>query len=289
MKRIFCVFMVLLVSGAGFIALRAQAPSQQKAGGPTLSYEEEIAAWHQQRIAALRRPHSWLSLIALDWLEEGDHLVSGFGVVTLSKETISFKSLPDVQPKLRAEVFTSGILMTDVDKLEVGSRAFVIIKRGERCAVRIWDANAESLKKFPGIERFPPSKEWKVEARWESHEKPKPIKIQSVIPGYVDNYVAPGVAVFSVGGKEYRLEPVGEPGERQMFFIFADKTNDRDTYAAGRFMYTDPPNEGKIVLDFNKAINPPCAFSSYATCPLPPLSNRLSVRIEAGEKRFADH
>jgi hypothetical protein len=85
------------------------------------------------------------------------------------------------------------------------------------------------------------------------------------------------------------LEPVGEPGARQLFFIFADKTNGSDTYGAGRFLYTDPAKDGKVVLDFNKAINPPCAFSSYATCPLPPASNRLPVRIEAGEKKFGDH
>ena len=289
MKRILCVVMLVLLSGISSLALMAQEKGQQQSGGPKLSYEEEIAAWHQQRTASLKRPHGWLSLIALDWLEEGDNLVGGFGVVTLNGGTVSYRSLPDIQPKLRGEVFTSGALMTDVDKIEVGSKAFVIIRRGERCAVRMWDGNAETLKKFTGIERFPLSKEWKIEARWESYEKPRPIKIQSVIPGYVENYVVPGVSIFTVGGEEYRLEPVGEPGARQLFFIFADKTNGGDTYGAGRFLYTDPPKDGKVVLDFNKAINPPCAFSSYATCPLPPASNRLSVRIEAGEKKFGDH
>lgn len=289
MKRILRVFMVLLLSGASSLALMAQTQGQQQPAGPKLSYEEEITAWHQQRIASLKRPHSWLSLIALDWLEEGDNPVVGFGIVTLNKGMVSYKPFPDIQPKLRSEPFTSGALMTDVDKIEVGSKAFVVIRRGERCAVRMWDGNAETLKKFTGIERFPLSKEWKIEARWESYEKPRPIKIQSVIPGYVENYVVPGVSIFTVGGEEYRLEPVGEPGARQLFFIFADKTNGGDTYGAGRFLYTDPPKDGKVVLDFNKAINPPCAFSSYATCPLPPASNRLSVRIEAGEKKFGDH
>jgi hypothetical protein len=153
----------------------------------------------------------------------------------------------------------------------------------------MWDGNSESLKKFTDIGCFPLSKEWKIEAHWEAYEKPKSIKIQSVIPGYVDDDVVLGVAVFNVGNNEYRLEPVGEPGARQLFFIFADKTNGVDTYGAGRFLYTDPPKEGMVVLDFNKAINPPCAFSSYATCPLPPASNRLAVRIEAGEKKFGDH
>jgi uncharacterized protein (DUF1684 family) len=276
MKRHFCVFVVLLLVGTGSLALMAQTQGQQQSAGPKLSYEDEIAAWHQQRLASLKRPHGWLSLVALDWLDEGDNLVAGFGVVTLNKGTVSYRSLPDIQPKVRGEVFTSGALVTDVDKIEVGSKAFVVIRRGERYAVRMWDGNAEPLKNFAGIERFPLSREWKIE-------------IQSVIPGYVEDYVVPGVATFIVGDKEYRLEPVGEPGARQLFFIFADKTNGSETYGAGRFMYTNPPKDGKVVLDFNKAINPPCAFSPYATCPLPPASNRLSVRVDAGEKTFGDH
>jgi uncharacterized protein (DUF1684 family) len=289
MKSILRIFMVFLLSSTGTLTVMAQTQSQQQPVGPKPSYEEEITAWHQQRISSLKRPHGWLSLVALDWLEEGDNSVAGFGVVTLNKGAVSYKSLSNVQSKLRGEGFVSGELMTDVDKVEVGSKAIVVIRRGERCAVRMWDGNAETLKKFTGIERFPLSKEWRVEARWEAYEKPKSIKIQSVIPGYEENYVVPGVAIFVVGGKEYRLEPVGEANAHQLFFIFADKTNGSDTYGAGRFLYTDPPKDGKAVLDFNKAINPPCAFSPYATCPLPPASNRLPVRIEAGEKNFGDH
>jgi uncharacterized protein (DUF1684 family) len=288
-KKSHCVIIALLLSAAGSPSTKAQASGQQLATTQKLSYEEEIAAWHQQRMSTLKRPHGWLSLVALDWMEEGDNFVAGFGVVALNKGSISFRSLQEIQPKLRGNNFTAGPLTPDVDKLEVGQRAFTVIRRGERFAVRIWDGNAEALKNFAGVERFPISKDWKIETRWEAYEKPKPIKIQSVIPGIEENYVVSGVAIFSVAGKECRLQPVGEPGARQLFFIFADETNGHDTYSAGRFLYTDPPKDGKVVLDFNKAINPPCAFSSFATCPLPPPSNRLSVRIEAGEKKFGDH
>lgn len=287
MKQTVRLFGIVFLSAAAFFAARTQ--TQQTPASPKITYEEEIAAWHQQRITSLKRPHNWLSLIALDWLHEGENPVTGFGVVTLNKGTVSFRSLPDVQAKLRGETFSNGALQTDVDKIEVGSKAFVVIRRGARCAVRMWDANAETLKKFTDIERFPVSKEWQLKARWEAYEKPKPVKIQSIIPGYVEDYVMPGVAIFTLGGKEYRLEPVGEQGARQLFFIFGDKTNGNETYGAGRFLYTDPPKDGTIVLDFNKATNPPCAFSPYATCPLPPASNCLSVRIEAGEKKFGDH
>jgi uncharacterized protein (DUF1684 family) len=289
MKCIVRVVVIVLFSIAGSIALIGQTQGQQSSAGPKLTYDEEVGAWHQQRLAGLQRPHGWLSLVALDWLKEGENSVAGFGTVALNKRTISFKALPGAQTKIRGEAVSSGPLMADVDKVELGSKAFVVIRRGERFAVRMWDANADALRGFGGIERFPVSTAWKIEAAWEAYDKPKPIKVQSVIPYYLEDYIVAGAAVFTVDGKEYRLEPVGEPGARQLFFIFGDKTNGSETYGAGRFLYTEPAKNGKVVLDFNKAINPPCAFSSYATCPLPPASNRLSIRIEAGEKKFGDH
>jgi uncharacterized protein len=289
MKPILRVFACALLSGVAAIPLAAQTQAPRPSAGPALSYEEEIATAHRRRITDLKRPHGWLSLIALDWLQEGDNRVADFGVVTMNKGTITFRSLPAVQATLRGESFTAGTLQTDVDKIESGSKAFVVIRRGERCAVRMWDVNSETLRKFTDIERFPVSKVWRIEARWQAYDQPKSIKVQSVIPGYDENYDVPGVATFTIDGAEYRLEPVGEQGARRLFFIFGDQSNGNDTYGAGRFLYSDPPNEGIVVLDFNKATNPPCAFSHYATCPLPPASNRLSVRIEAGEKKFGDH
>jgi uncharacterized protein len=107
--------------------------------------------------------------------------------------------------------------------------------------------------------------------------------------GTVDEMTSPGTVVFTVNGQEYRLEPVQESGTDPLFIIFADLTNRTESYGAGRFLYADPPKDGKVVLDFNRAYNPPCAFSPYATCPLPPPQNRLKLRVEAGEKRYGDH
>jgi uncharacterized protein len=283
------IVMVFLFTIAGSIAMVGQTQGRQSSAGPKPTYEEEIAAWHQQRLANLQRPHGWLSLIALDWLKEGENSISGFGTVTLNKGAMSFHAAPDVRTSVRGADFVSGTLNTDADKVELGSKAFVIIRRGERFAARMWDANADALRHFAGIERFPVSTAWKIEAAWVAYEQPKPIKVQSVIPDFIEDYVVPGAAVFTVDGNEYRLEPVGEQGARQLFFIFGDKTNGKETYGAGRFLYTDPPKNGKVILDFNKATNPPCAFSAYATCPLPPATNRLPVHIEAGEKKFGDH
>lgn len=268
-------------------------PSGVKNDSVKLSYEVEISAWHAKRIEGLQRPQGWLSLIALDWLNEGQNRLESMGTLTLNKGTVTFQVFPGVQAKLSGNAFSSGVLKTEggkerPDRVEIGSKVFTIIKRGDRFAVRMWDSNSETLKNFKGIECFPVSKQWRIEARWEPYTSPKPIKVASVIPGYLEDYTVPGVAVFSIGAKSYKLEPVGS-GNETLFFIFADETNGKESYGAGRFLYSDPPKDGKVRIDFNKSINPPCAFTPYATCPLPPASNSLPVRIEAGEKSFGDH
>ena len=272
------------------ILARPQSNPLDSAG---LSYEREMSAWRTRRIDALKRPQGWLSLVALDWLEEGRKTLDSIGTLTLSKGAVLFQVLPGVQAKVNGTGFASRVLNIEggkekPDRVEIGTKTFSIIKRGDRYAVRMWDSNAETLRHFSGIDRFPDSQRWRIEARWEPYASPKPMKVASVIPGYLEDYTVPGVAVFSIGGREYKLEPVGS-AEEPLFFIFADETNGMETYGAGRFLYADPPKDGKVVLDFNKSINPPCAFTRYATCPLPPASNSLPVRIEAGEKSFGDH
>lgn len=278
------------------LTLQAAAQNQPAAAAQTIvkpAYEEEIAAWHTKRLETLQRPQGWLSLVALDWLNEGQNPVKSIGTLTLAKGVVSFHALPGVKARIGENAFSSGVLKTEggkerPDKVNVGSKSLTIIRRGDRFAVRMWDGDAETLKKFKGIPRFPVSAQWRIEARWEPYSTPKPIKVASVIPGLLEDYTVPGVAVFTINGSVCKLEPVGS-GNETLFFIFADQTNGKETYGAGRFLYADPPQDGVVVLDFNKSINPPCAFTSYATCPLPPASNSLKVRIEAGEKSFGDH
>ena len=285
-----CAFLIIFSRP---VPAQSQNPPSAAKDTIRLSHEDEVNAWHQKRITGLKRPQGWLSLVALEWLKEGQNTLESIGTITLERSSITFQASPAVQAKVGGKPFTSGYLhaeggMDRPERIEVGSKTFMIIKRGDRFAVRMWDSDAETLKKFTGIDRFPVSGKWKIEARWEPYAKPKPIKVASVIPGYLEDYNVPGVAIFSIGGQECRLEPVGS-GTETLFFIFADETNGKETYGAGRFLYADPPKEGKVVIDFNKAHNPPCAFTPYATCPLPPESNRLTVRIEAGEKTFGDH
>ena len=257
-------------------------------------YEEQINAWHGRRIAALKNDNGWLTLIAREWLEEGPNKFADVGTITLKQGKATVQLSDTAGSTMGGKPFSSGTVRTGADeggpdKVKFGTRAFVIIKRGNRFALRMWDMNAENRKKFTGVDRYPVLVQWRIEARWEAYPKPKTIQVPTVVEGYVEDYSVPGVAVFNVGGKVVRLEPVVEPGSAELFFIFADGTSGRETYGGGRFLYASPAKDGVVVLDFNKAINPPCAFTPFATCPLPPASNRLTVRIEAGEKNYGAH
>jgi uncharacterized protein (DUF1684 family) len=151
------------------------------------------------------------------------------------------------------------------------------------------DKESPLLKEFTGLRWFPVREEQRIEARFVPYTPPKKVPVPNVL-GQVESLSSPGYAVVTVGGREVRLDPVlEEPGATELFFIFRDETAKKETYPAGRFLYAAMPKDGKVVLDFNKAYSPPCAFTPYATCPLPPRQNRLPVRIEAGEMRSGHH
>jgi len=253
-----------------------------------------IDAWHAKRIDGLKREDGWLSLVALDWLEEGTHPVEGFGTLTLGNGKATVDLSAGVQATVAGKPFASGMLKIEgeeggLEKLQAGSKAIIVIKRAAKFAVRMWDANAETRTSFHGIDRYPVSEKWKITARWVAYKTPKKTMVETVIPGFQEEYLIPGVAIFRIGGKEYRLEPALENPGADFFFIFGDKTNGKETYGAGRFLYTSPAQDGKVIIDFNKAYNPPCAFTPFATCPLPLAANKPKVRIEAGEKEFGEH
>lgn len=259
-----------------------------------ISYEEEVRAWHERRVKNLLRDYGWLTLVALDWLEEGKKEIQNIGTLTLKNGAVSLDIKPGVKATLNDKPFSGGGFRVESetstpDTVKVGTRAFIVMKRGDRLAVRMWDTEARNRKEFAGIERFPVKREWRIEARWVPYDPPKQMKVATVIPGYEQEYPVPGVAVFAIGGKEYRLEPVLEAPDADYFFIFGDLTNRKETYGAGRYLYATREQDGKVILDFNKSYNPPCAFTEYATCPLPPPQNKLPIRIEAGEKRYGKH
>jgi len=174
----------------------------------------------------------------------------------------------------------------------MGTLIINIVKRSDRIGVRVKDSSQAAARlQFKGLEYFPTDPRWRVEARLEPYQPAKVIPITNVL-GMTSDETSPGALAFEVDGKTYRIDPILEKGETDYFIMLADDTTGRETYGAGRYLYVSPPDpSGKVVIDFNKAYNPPCAFTPYATCPLPPRQNHLPLRIEAGEKKYvgAEH
>ena len=266
-------------------------------------------AWEEGRLKRLQAEDGWLTLVGLGWLKEGansagadgkavvvfpDGAPKQVGTFTRSGEKVSFQPAAGVSVTRDGQPFTGGAVQSDEegrakpDILQVGRLRFQLIARGNRIGVRIKDPEARARKEFTGIPTYPPSARWRIVARWEPSNPPVEIAVPNVL-GEVERSPSPGAAVFTIDGKEYRLTPVLEEGSPDLFFVFGDQTNRAETYGAGRFLYADPAKDGTVVLDFNRAYNPPCAFSAFATCPLPPKQNRLALRVEAGEKRLAEH
>ena len=251
------------------------------------NHEQEILNWRAERVKALTAEGGWLSLAGLFWLHEGTNL---FG-----SDASSDIKLPDGPAKAGAFEFHQGVvtyqgkeIKPDVsDPIKVGRISLFVIKRADRFGIRVKDPETPERKNFHGFQYFPISTEFRITARWVA--EPKNIPILNVI-GQTEPTPNPGYAVFQIHGKEFRLYPVLETIDaKELFYIFRDQTAGSETYGAGRFLYSAMPDAGKVVIDFNKAYNPPCAFTPYATCPLPPRENRLDVRIEAGEKKYGDH
>jgi uncharacterized protein (DUF1684 family) len=253
-----------------------------------VSYQSEIAEWRQKREASLRRDGGWLTVTGLFWLHDG---CNSFGTAKNSDIALPAGSAAAGVFELhngKVSVDMAGsrkVLRPDSDDVvNVGRLRLYVIQRSDRYGIRMKDPESSFLHDFHGIEAFPASEEYRVTAKFVADERKIPI---TNIVGQTEPEDSPGYVVFQLRGHEYRLRPVlDDPGSKSLFFIFRDLTSQKETYGAGRFLDTDAPQDGKVVLDFNKAYNPPCAFTPYATCPLPPKENRLAVRIEAGEKKY---
>ena len=251
-------------------------------------YQSEIAQWRSQREARLKADGGWLTVAGLFWLREGPNR---FG-----KDQTNDIVLPDGPAHAGAFELHDGKVTAaldgekramapdSADVAKVGRLSLFVIKRGDKYGIRLKDPDSEYRRNYHGIEHFPANEAYRVTARWVA--EPRKIPILNII-GQTEESECPGYAEFRLSGKEMRLSPIiEEPGAKELFYIFRDLTTGKETYPAGRFLYSDMPKDGKVVLDFNKAYNPPCAFTPYATCPLPPKENHLPVRIEAGEKKY---
>lgn len=270
-----------------------------------ISFEDDHMRWQKERIERLKSETGWLNLAGLYWLEEGENTIgsdssnsivfpanapSHIGKYILENDRIRFVPATDARvlegdnPASEMEIATdkSG----DATLLETGSLAWFIIERNPRYGIRLRDYEHPAIEEFHGIEAFPADKDWKILAEFEAFDRPRELLIPTVI-GTVEKNICPGVLHFTVAGIEQELYPT-EAG-KGLFIIFADETSGLETYGGGRFLYTDKPDKnGTLLIDFNRAYNPPCAFTPFATCPLPPRENFLYVGIKAGEK-FAGH
>ncbi|MHC2993679.1 hypothetical protein OB13_19635 [Pontibacter sp. HJ8] len=294
-------FVMLLLAGC-----TEQSRQPEEAAREGEAYAAGIAQWHQEREAKLKAADGWLTLAGLFWLQEGDNtfgsaesndlvfpagkIPAKAGVITLSGDSVTTTIAKGVEVQLNGRPVQEALLfapaLDTVPQLTHGSLTWFVIKRGDRYGVRLRDLQNEALTAFKGIARYPASIAWRVEAKLESHPTPKQIPITNVT-GQTSQENSPGTLVFTVDGKQHRLDAL-EEGD-QLFILFADKTNGLETYGAGRYLYADKPGaDGLTVLDFNKATNPPCAFVPYATCPLPPRQNFLSIRVPAGEKAYGE-
>jgi len=285
-----------------FLALSLCSPAQD-------AYTRSIEAWASARDARLAAEDGWLTLIGRDWLNPGENTLGSApgstvllpegaslpkaGMFYLEGKVVRFRPLPGSGILLNGKPATEVVLKSDAegepDILTAGRVKFYVIRRGERLGVRLKDPEAPARKAFHGVSRYPVNPGWRVEADYIPYPMPQTRAIATVI-GTTESMTTPGLLRFKLGGREVTLEPMLEdPEHPELFIIFKDTTSTHGTYPAGRFLYAEMPKNGKVILDFNQAINPPCAFSIFATCPLPPKQNQLDLDVLAGEKNPGLH
>ena len=271
--------------------------------------------WRAQHVADLQKPDGWLSLIGLEWIEPGEtslgaaqdnkiHLPAAspahLAILKLENNVISIEppkdgfpsgllvdGAPATEQTLRAELGSDKLS----SHITIGTLNLYPIRRGDKVALRMKDAKSPSLSGFHGLKWFDSDQAFRVTAKWTPYLPAKTISLVTMI-GTSYPQPVPGFAEFNLHGKTFRLEPVLEdPKVAKLFFILKDSTSTDTTYPACRFLYTGLPDHGleqpgELVLDFNHLENPPCAYTAYATCPLPPPSNRLTIGLPVGEKRY---
>jgi len=297
-RVIFCALGSLLL----FLGCKSRHPVNPE-------YQREIEQWRSGRVERLRAPEGWLSLAGLYWLKPGENrfgsdpklpvaLPTGTappnaGAFFLENNRVRVKAEPGVELKLGSERVAERELKDDAqgapDVLALGRLRLQVIVRGGGYAIRVKDPERPERKTFRGIDYYPIDEKYRLRARFVPYEPKHQIELTSA-QGPAQTMEVPGYVEFELAGNKLRLEPaLEEKDAKEFFFIFRDATSNQETYGAGRYLYSELPKSGELTIDFNKAYNPPCAFTHFATCPLPPKQNRLDVRIEAGEKKPSEH
>lgn len=289
---------------AAVLAAASLITSLPASAAPT-EHEQDVAAWRARRVERLTAPDGWLSLIGLHWLTSREAMTLGNGPENDIDLGAGPKRLGRLEWDADKAWFTVEkgveVKVADalVDKVELvddnpgkptivhfGTANFQMIERGDKHALRVKDAQAPTRTGFSRIDMFDVDPSWRIEATFETYPEPRTIEVATV-SGTLEAYPNPGRIVFERDGKTHSLEALVEEGTDQYFLIMADRTSGKETYGMARYLYAGPPQDGKIVVDFNKAYNPPCVFTAYATCPMPPPGNRLDLAVTAGEKNYA--
>ncbi len=269
---------------------------------PAPGYRAEIAKHRAARVAELTAPDGWLAVRGLFWLHEGTNTAGSdpvseirlpprtakrLGVFTLAAGQVSFTADPAASVTADGKpVATLTFGRGTESSLATDGVVLGVIRRGDKIGVRMRDPESPNRTGFKGLKYFPLDPAYRIRAAFTPYEKPKQVQVANVL-GQLVPMESPGYVEFKIKGQTYRLEPVYEtPRHEDLFFIFKDLTSKSETYEAGRFLHTPLPKDGIVDLDFNRAYNPPCAFTEFATCPLPIKDNQLNVRIPAGELRF---
>lgn len=268
------------------------------------AFQQVQQAWRAERLAQLTKPDGWASLAGMHWLDPGSHRVGSdtdngirlemgpahLGVFTVRNGATRF--VADTAVTIDGTAARSSALRSDADAqgpsviaFDEGKGLATVIARGGRLALRVKHADADSRLRFTGLQYWDGGRDWQLPARFIAHPAGKTLPIANII-GTTDEIPNPGAVEFERGGTTYRLEALDEGGDT-LFLVFADRTSGHGSYGAGRFLDAPKPDpQGRLVIDFNQAYNPPCAFTPFATCPLPPPENRLDLAIEAGERDY---
>jgi uncharacterized protein (DUF1684 family) len=298
MRTIFLILGILIISCGKFKAVDEAVAKTELA-----AYKEELKSWDKKRAEILSGPRGWLNVRGLFWLKEGINsfgagmendivfpdgkIASKAGFFILHDTVVTMQLLPGVEVKSDSVAVKTLVIFhpdsTRQKSLEAGSLQWFVIKRSDKVGIRLRDFETEKLNSFKGIERYEADLKWRLNAKLRV-QPGKSIAMQNVL-GQTNLNPVKGTLTFTVDGQEFSLDAIDEDGK--LFIIFGDATNGTETYGSGRYLYAAMPETGdNVVLDFNHAINPPCAFTEFATCLLPPKQNVLPMKVEAGEKDY---
>lgn len=303
MSRIRLMLWLALVFGNGFITASLTADEPVVVTVQTENHQQAVEAWRASRHERLIQTDGWLTLVGLEWLEDGNNRIGKahdndiqlrggadyWGTIVLQNGQLHFNSHTPEEVKVNGEALPHAQLIPDTEGeatvISSGTLSVHVIFRGSY-ALRIKDSQAEALQNFDGVDNYPIDESWRIDGRFTQAPEGTVIEITNVL-GQVSESPVLGSFEFERDGKTHKLLGIGESDSENLWFIFADRTTGHGTYGAGRYLYSDGmPENDRLVVDFNKAYNPPCAFNPYSTCPIPPQSNRMDVWVLAGEKNF---